>query len=848
MAVRIPIIEQTTGVSTSMPTPQARAVGSENSLGQGLLQAGQALAGFNRMLEHQADQDARAWTTNALPDLTMKAQSMLQQQKETAKEGAADFTPQYLDQFDKLTQDSLQNAPNDASKKYLAQHMQSLRIQLGGQAMHFEANSRMAWRADTVKNGIEKWAVEVGAGRADYNVALNAIKETMPDVGPEMRTKLEDLAKKSFSNAKAATEVLNNPGELKRQIDWILNVRSLKDAAASSGIKSDALAIATAIYGQESGGGKADTSGVNSQNVTGPMQMQEGTFNGMKKLGLIPDTFDWKNPEQNKEAGFRWVQYLSDKYNGDPEKVAAAYYAGEKAVTADGKIHREWKNRERPNDPTVGQYIDQVMGRMGKGNVKLASSDTGTMTDAMPDNGGSTAPWLADMSYQELLHYRQQADAQVQRFNQEQQSSLRLATQNAEAMAQAGVAPNDPPRSREEFAAAFKDPVIAEQEYQRYATARQTATTVAGYQTKSTAELADVLDGTKAQKLFGPTDPSDPAFAVKERNRMIAQQAAAQVIQARQADPWGYAIQNKEFGAAPVDPTSKDFMDSLKNRAANMDGMMRKYGVAPTLLSKAETTALAERFGSLPGAERIDMLKQIRGAIADDGVYTHLMDSIRKDSPVTAMAGNIAAVGGNLTVGDKSIPVDEVARRIAVGEDLLNKTKAVKGTDGNKGGFPMPKEDQLAQSFNDAVGTAYAGFPEARAHAYEAYRAYYAATAAQQGLFDPKAGVDDKIAKEAVAAATGGVTDWGGHWYGGARKLILPYGMTASDFKDRMDSMWKTIGPANGYKKTGTGDIGLMPTGQNGVYQVMSGTSWLPGKDGKPILLDVVKQSVVGSN
>jgi len=132
---------------------------------------------------------------------------------------------------------------------------------------------------------------------------------------------------------------------------------------ASTGLSFDPVALGNAIYGQESSSGKADTTKVNSQSVTGPMQIQQATFEGLKKNGVIPATADWNNPADNKAAGFAHIADLAKTYK-TPEQVAAVYYSGPAAVNADGTINRDRRNPKRPNDPTVGQYIDQVIGRV----------------------------------------------------------------------------------------------------------------------------------------------------------------------------------------------------------------------------------------------------------------------------------------------------------------------------------------------------------------------------------------------------------------------------------------------------------------------------------------------------
>lgn len=841
---RIPIIEQTTSASMGSSMARASAAPIQDAMGQGLRSAAQGVGNYIDAVDRQDQQDAKAWTSSALPDVTLKAQDLLQKQKESSKEAAAGFTPTYLEQFDKLTSATLENAPNKHAKQYLQEHFDHMRTQYGSQAMGFEANARTSWRTSKSEKAADEWAILVGRGDTNYEFALKSYEQTLPDVGPEYRTKLLDSFKSKVTNAIGATAVANNPEAVLKSVNHLLNTQSRSPGSSGSGSSTpvDAKTIANAIYGQESGGGTADTSKVNSQNVTGPMQIMSSTFEGMKKLNIIPQDYDWKNPQQNKEAGFKWVEYLTKKYAGNPDKVAAAYYAGEKAVNSDGTINRDWKNKERPGDPTVGQYIDQVKAKIG-GSTKVAMSSTGTATDAQTVAEGpavNVPPWMKDMNVNQLMQLRQHADSQAQHVSQQAQTSLRLATQNAEAMAQSGTAPTDPPKSITDFQAAYRDPVAAEVEYQRYATARQSATQIASYKTQSSQELVGLLEGNKAQKLFGGTDPNDPAFAVKERGRQIVEGAAAQVVKARQEDPWGYAIQNNDFGAQILDPSKPDFSDQLKVRAAALPGMMQKYGSNAVLLSKPEASMLSKQISAMPAEQRVQMLAEMRSSVGDERVYSNLMNSIRADSPVTAMVGNIASLGGAIKLGDQSVSKSEVARRISIGEDLLNKTKDAKSTDGSRSGFPMPKEDHMRQAWVDAVGSAYAGYPEAEAHAYQAYRAYYASQAAAKGLNDPKAGMDDKIATEAITASTGGVAKWGGSWYGGGDKLILPYGMSNVDFKDRVSGEWKKLATQNGYSKTTVDEIGLKPTGQNGVYFVMSGTSWLPGKDGRKLTINTV--------
>lgn len=119
-----------------------------------------------------------------------------------------------------------------------------------------------------------------------------------------------------------------------------------------------------AIYGQESNSGKADTSKENYAGARGPMQVTGSTFDLLKNKGIIPNSYKHANPEHTKAAGEALVGYLFDKYEGDPSKTAAAYYAGEKAVREDGSI-RNFKDKKNPNAPDVNRYVADITARLG---------------------------------------------------------------------------------------------------------------------------------------------------------------------------------------------------------------------------------------------------------------------------------------------------------------------------------------------------------------------------------------------------------------------------------------------------------------------------------------------------
>lgn len=417
---------------------------------------------------------------------------------------------------------------------------------------------------------------------------------------------------------------------------------------------------------------------------------------------------------------------------------------------------------------------------------------------------------------EERLRWTEYAQRKVDSMRQDAGVSLRYEIQNAEAMASAGVAPTGPERTREEFALAFKDPQVAEHEYARYTTARQTAAATASLSGRTTTELLAVIQS--------KPDASDPQFAVKAANQRIQAAAAANIVQARQDDPVAYAMQTGDWKLQPlnVQDTGK-FSEELKRRAAALPGMAEKYGRG-SMLSKPEATALAQTLGALPADQRVERLKAVRTSVSDVSVYNSVMAAIAKDAPLTALTGAVAGAG-----------FERNARLIAHGADLL------KSESGSK--LLMPRETDLLTFWRGQSGNAYRNHPDYERNAFDAFKAAYASLASGNRNIDPTSGVNEDIGKQAFTAATGGVMKWKTDLLGNSTPsahIVLPYGMPEDAFKDRIAAEWLRVRGEVGYPKTDVTDIGLENTGENGAYYVISGTGRAPNpKTGGPIILRI---------
>ncbi|MHB0970654.1 MAG: lytic transglycosylase domain-containing protein [Thermoanaerobaculia bacterium] len=105
--------------------------------------------------------------------------------------------------------------------------------------------------------------------------------------------------------------------------------------------------------------------------------------NAQGLMQLVPRTGRWMgarnlmDPVQNVKAGTKYLKYLNERFNGDQEKVLAAYNAGEGNVRRFGGVppFRETRNYVRKVLNSQEDYEQRVSGKVAESLEKITDTE-----------------------------------------------------------------------------------------------------------------------------------------------------------------------------------------------------------------------------------------------------------------------------------------------------------------------------------------------------------------------------------------------------------------------------------------------------------------------------------------
>lgn len=219
--------EQQTNPAGMGVAPQARGEQFTSGMGEGLQTLSKGISNLEAGIradelhvKQQDEKDAVAWSGKVLSDAHIQWSEQLLKEQEQAKDGAAGFTPKILTDFDKYSEETLKSAPTEAARTYLGERLTSLRTQLAGQALTFEAQSRRDYRSDQLKTMIDnnaRTAMEQPANFTTLYAESKASIEAM-DLPPQQKSILLDKLKTTLPYANVLGRVNNDPAGMARAL------------------------------------------------------------------------------------------------------------------------------------------------------------------------------------------------------------------------------------------------------------------------------------------------------------------------------------------------------------------------------------------------------------------------------------------------------------------------------------------------------------------------------------------------------------------------------------------------------------------------------------------------------
>jgi hypothetical protein len=545
---------------------------------------------------------------------------------------------------------------------------------------------------------------------------------------------------------------------------------------------------------------------------------------------------DPKDPEQAIKGQALYMRDLLKMFGGDYQKALAGYNWGQGNVQK--AIAKHGDNWLQKSPEKVQNYVNSILtnaGRSGGGNT--VSGQVSSAVSNQQQANAVVANRAVDPTMMEIVSRLPQDklistlhSAQTS-INQQQsmyQSSIK-ATETDHLAAFGNGEQVAKPLTLAQYQQAYGQ-AEGSQRFGEYQKVQRLGYEINSVRTMNIDQQRQVLES------YNPV-PGSPGYALAMQRKQVLAQAIDQVNKSREADPMAYEMSVvKMNNIKPIDWNKlPEVFVELGNRVGVAYTNNKNYGSPLTLLTKQEATNLAAGMNGMSAQEKLKYLSMIRSSVKDQVAYRSVLQQIAPDSVVTSMAGMIINKEGSVTISktfgaDESYKPQQVAQLMLEGEAILNPTKTAAGQDGRGGKFPTPKESDFMLEFNNQVGNAFAGNPGAASSAMQGVKSYYIGKAARDG--DLSDLMNSKRMQESINAVIGGVSDVNGS------KVIRPWGMPEDIFKDRakiaFDATIKSKNMTASY-----GGVTLQNYG-DGTYLIRSGTDFLRGPDGAPVIIDVV--------
>lgn len=173
-------------------------------------------------LQQRDEEEARAWSASALSQARLDWTQQLTDRQSKAKPGAPGFAPEVIRDFDTYAEGLIGTAPTNAAKTYMKQRLDDLRANVGGQAVHFEAQARVDWRTDQFTKAIDNTAKLMNTDPSQYK---DAMAERLTEIDgsalpPIQKSALREKAINGISAAAVWSQIQKSPTEFLQSIGF----------------------------------------------------------------------------------------------------------------------------------------------------------------------------------------------------------------------------------------------------------------------------------------------------------------------------------------------------------------------------------------------------------------------------------------------------------------------------------------------------------------------------------------------------------------------------------------------------------------------------------------------------
>lgn len=550
-------------------------------------QVGGAIDKYEYQQQRQKTQDAAAWSANAASNATLTWQQKMQDMQQNSPSGAPDFTKNFISEFDQYKTEQLAQAPNDESRRFLNQHLDTIRTQLGGQAIAFQGQQHIKWREEQIASATDSATQVAFNDPTQRDQALQTVLAPLDamDMPGAWKDEMKRKATQAVNLAAATSVAQTNPAA-------IVGQPGSAATAAGGGQNPGGFAGADAFVAQKEGGFVANDNNHGATNFG--INQQANPDVDVSKL----------TPEQ--AANVRKTRYW-DAIHGDalpPAMQPVAYnFAIQAGAGAANNLLQQANGDPAKFNDLAKAYYANIPPEKANGNTAAwqARSDEayqiGQRAPASADN-----PLLSNLPYQSRIQVFNQAKTQQNQDMAMWRGRIEAGLADRQAAAANGI--SDPtPLTLAVLQKAYP-PEEAAQKYSQYLDGQQLARDVS---------TLKGLPGDQITGLVSARAPvAGPGYAQAQHDQAILASAAAHVMEQRNADPSAYVAQNatsvklaqQQFAANPTPQTAQLY-------AQTSIAEQQRIGIPkPQILTKLQAQTIEDQIKENNGVNADAVIQQ----------------------------------------------------------------------------------------------------------------------------------------------------------------------------------------------------------------------------------------------